>query len=266
MAQEKLSLDAERKRLQIGRRLRELRTQRGWSQLELAQRLDISQGHLSQVERGSGSLTAEQFLKVLALFNVPSTHFAPPNQRADLDLQNALARLGAHHLRESTDVLPSEQLDEVANVAREALLTGSARAVSALAPVFVSNVERLNVSGLLAKVGEVGLQRRLGWALDNTVAAVREALRTMEPGPWMQQCILAEFRLGLIRDALADQLIPRTGELTALDPLDADIATPKTYEEVKATSSPISKRWGILTGLQVADFADALKAARAERS
>src|SRR6516225_4309261 len=124
MPQEKQLNDLDRSRLQIGRKLRELRAERGWTQLDLAERLQISQGHLSQIERGSGSLTAEQFLKVLALFNVPSTYFAPSNQRADLDLQNALARLGALHLRERTDVLPSEQLDEVANVAREALLTG----------------------------------------------------------------------------------------------------------------------------------------------
>ncbi len=46
-----------------------------------------------------------------------------------------------------------------------------------------------------------------------------------------------------------------------LDP----IASKRTREEVEASASPISRQWGILTGVQPRDFAEALRAAVADR-
>jgi hypothetical protein len=47
------------------------------------------------------------------------------------------------------------------------------------------------------------------------------------------------------------------------DLLDATIRSKRTLEEVRRASSEISQRWDIITSLQVEDFVQALKAARA---
>jgi hypothetical protein len=49
--------------------------------------------------------------------------FAAPHS----DLQNALARIGALQLQESTDVLPSERLGDVSPVIREVIVAPSCR-------------------------------------------------------------------------------------------------------------------------------------------
>lgn len=89
--------------LTIAQRVRELRKERRWTQAHLAAELDISQGRLSDLERGNGSFSAEQLLRILRLFNAPITQFepAPSQTTTTAKLQNALARLGARHLREN---------------------------------------------------------------------------------------------------------------------------------------------------------------------
>ena len=54
---------------------------------------------MSEIERGDGSFTAEQFLAILKLFNVPASHFTSSTPQPDSSLQNALARLGAAQRR-----------------------------------------------------------------------------------------------------------------------------------------------------------------------
>jgi DNA-binding XRE family transcriptional regulator len=81
-------------RAHISRVVRDLRKERGWTQAELAGKLGLSQSRLSEVERGDGSFTAEQFLQILRLFNVAVDRFLGETDRS-LQLQNALARLVA---------------------------------------------------------------------------------------------------------------------------------------------------------------------------
>jgi transcriptional regulator with XRE-family HTH domain len=45
-------------RVRVGKTVRELRHARRWTQAELARRLDVSQGRLSEIEAGKGSFTA----------------------------------------------------------------------------------------------------------------------------------------------------------------------------------------------------------------
>jgi transcriptional regulator with XRE-family HTH domain len=247
-------------RTQIARRVRELRTARKWTQQELARHLDLSQSRLSELEHGDGSFTAEQLLKILALFNVPATHFAPSGQKRELDLQNALARHGASHLHESTDVLPSEQLEEMANLVREALITQSPRQLTALAPVLVRNADRLGV--VTPKLVGTGLERRLGWVIENTLEAVRTELPSVSRGPSRQQYRRAEVVLDSFLRSSSQHFLS-TGDPSAVDLLDPIVVTKRTLEEVRASSSPISQRWRIVTTLQPEDFAAALRAARA---
>src|SRR5688572_32511928 len=102
----------EKSRVEIVQKVRELRRARHLTQAELSQRLGLSQGRLSEIERGGGSFTAEQFLAILKLFNVSAAFFDSTAKSPTVALQNALARLGALHLRESEAVLPSERFEE----------------------------------------------------------------------------------------------------------------------------------------------------------
>ena len=252
-------------RLVISRKVRALREGRRWTQAELSRRLGLSQSRLSEIEQGKGSFTAEQFLAILKLFNVPVTHFAPA-RRTSADLQNALARLGANHLIENRDVLPSDRLETVANVIREVLVSpDSPRHITSLAPVLVQNIDRVSLRKLQAELIEVGLERRLGWVIANTLEAIRSELAHGLPRKWTvlyrrAELVLSNFLESSTR-ARARRASTRRAS-TSIDILDSDILSTKTLDEVQAASSGLSQRWGIATGLQPEDFIEALSAAR----
>src|SRR5689334_20395013 len=112
--------DLDTTRRGIARKMAELRRARGWTQAQLAERLGLSQARLSVIERGGGTISAEQFVVLMALFNVPVEDFLPKQDPED-EIQNALARLGALHLREVAGVLPSSRMREVSDAVREVL-------------------------------------------------------------------------------------------------------------------------------------------------
>jgi transcriptional regulator with XRE-family HTH domain len=247
----------DKSRLKIAAKVRELRRHRKWTQADLAERLHLSQSRLSEIERGAGSFTAEQFLVVLKLFNVAPSQFTDQPPDANLAIQNALARLGALHVQESIDVLPSDALEDVHDVVREALLDGSPRIITALAPVLVRNAKRLNPPKLHAELASLGRAQRLAWVIDNTLDALAHLSRNTRE--WAKLYRHAELRLQLFLDianALLDHRPP-------LDILDATIRSKRTLEEIQRGASKASRHWGIATSLQLEDFVQALEAARA---
>src|SRR5262245_44974135 len=149
------SKELENTRSVVAEKVRRLRRDRHWTQAELARQLRLSQSRLSEIEHGAGSFTAEQFLLILKLFNVGVSHFAGarPSER-ELGLQNALARLGAVHLQEGDDVLPSERLEDVNDVVRETLIAGVARQITALGPVLIANIDGVNLTRIHARLAE----------------------------------------------------------------------------------------------------------------
>jgi transcriptional regulator with XRE-family HTH domain len=255
----------EKTRRKIAVNVRALRKGRRLTQAELAAQLGLSQGHLSELERGNGSFTAEQLLFMLRLFNVPASHFAPPMLDHEAQLQNALARHGAVHLRESGEVVPSEQLDDLGDVVREALLLGSPRLLTAVAPVLVRNIDRVNLRKLRIELVHAGLERRLAWLVDNTLAAVRGELLTALSRPLAQRYRRAEAVLDVFIDFAMSQAAYQSlaGGLAQPDLLDATIGSPKTRRAVAAAASAVSQRWGIITSLRPEDFVEALRAANA---
>ncbi len=92
----------------IAGKIRALRWDRHWTQVELARKLGLSQGRYSEIERGQGSFTAEQFLEILKLFHVPVSHFTEPEKWDGPETANAPMRFGTGHLHESPTVLPSD--------------------------------------------------------------------------------------------------------------------------------------------------------------
>jgi hypothetical protein len=121
----------------------------------------LSQSRLSEIERGGGSFTAEQLLQVLRLFNVTIDEFTEPRTVED-ELQNALERLGAHHLREVSGGLPSARLGSVRAAVRETLLSPrDSRLVLALTPVLLANLDALSLDLLHDELAAVGFPARL---------------------------------------------------------------------------------------------------------
>ena len=251
-------------RADIGRGLRHLRTERRWTQAELAKRLSLSQPHLSQIEHGRRSLTAEQFLAILKLFNATVADFVADDASGeDLQLQNALARLGATHLHESSEVLPRRELRDVGTAVREALIGGGPRLVTALAPVIVSHVDRLNLPRLAASLAGIGLERRLLWLLENLARALESELRTLRSRTYGAQYRRALLVLQNFLQASSARLEPdAAAEALVPDVLDQEIRSKRTLDEVRARGSDISTRWGIVSRLQPDDFAHALRSSR----
>ena len=162
-------------------------------------------------------------------------------------------------------MLPSEQLTEVADVVRETLIGAeSSRLLTALAPVLVQNIDRLNLPKLHAQLVETGLQRRWGWLLENTLLALHQESPQLSR-PWAlryrRAALLIENWLAAFRVQSEEQ---RTTDAQPLDIIDSNIRSRGTLDEVMATASDISHRWRIATSVKPSDFAVALRAARAD--
>lgn len=250
----------EQDRLGISKKVRRLRQERRWTQAAFAKLLGLSQSRLSELEHGQGSFTAEQLLAVLTAFNVPIEHFAKVRKPEVDQRQNALARLGASHLLE-TDTLPSERIKDALAAIRETLVAAdSARHIAAIAPVIVKNVNNVNFTRLHVRLAELGLERRLSWVLENTEEALKIELDKDLPRETAVAYRRAQIR---VRFALAEQKNSRpVRKGDPEDILDTDIASEESKEETRQESSAISKRWRILTRIQVEDFVRALEAAR----
>lgn len=251
-------------RLSVAQQVRHLRQSRRLTQAALAERLELSQARLSEIERGDGSFSAEQFIALLALFNATVADFAPPASKPDVadELQNALGRLGANHLYESPEILPSEHLSTAASVVRETLvLAKHPRLITGLAPVIVQQIDAINLHQVNSELAQVGLQRRLGWLVENTAEAVERigssAPRRLATNYRAARVILGNF-LGLV---YSEQQTPPEDPKIGVDFLDQNIRSERTLGDVVATASPISRRWRIATSIQPNDFEAALRAA-----
>jgi hypothetical protein len=176
-----------------------------------------------------------------------------------------LARLGAHQLQEQSDLVPSEDLDEPTEVVRETLIEGEPRFLAALAPVLVSNIDRISLGKLYLDLAKVGLERRLGWICENTLAALGLALKGEVPRSWAQRARRAEVVLSAFLEA-TPTIGPANGKPPIVDALDRTIRSKKTLDQIKASSSDISRKWDIVSSLTATDFAESLRAARVAHS
>ncbi len=242
-------------RTSIAAAVRALRTGRGWTQAELAERLGLSQSRLSELERGAGSFTAEQFLELLRLFNVPASNFVRSKRDASTELQQALARFGAEGLYVSRDVLPSDERSELVHVLRDAIVAGSPRLVTAVAPVLLARSESVNLNRLQAQLADLGFERRLPWLVENTLSGLhRRYLDGVEMTNLRSHTTPLEVFLDYFGGVLASSRAGRPPDV-----LDSTIRSKKSVDEIRASSSEISRRWGIVTALQPEDFLTALE-------
>lgn len=250
-------------RASIVAKVRQLRQERRWTQAQLASLLGVSQSWLSDIERGKGSLSAEQFLLLLKTFNVTADCFSPARGESASHIQNALARLGAGHLVENSDLLPTERLREASDVLREVLVAAEwPRHIAALAPVLVSQIQYLNLSKLSAQFAELGYERRFGWLLENTLEAIRreegEALPRERRVLYRRAATAIRAVLSLLNARAGQQRIPD-------DLLDTGGMSEESIDQIRQEASETSRRWGIVTRIGVEDFLQALRSARETR-
>lgn len=251
-------------RQQIASSIHKIRTTRGWTQAQLAARIGVSQAQLSAKERGESSFSAEQLIEIMRLFNVGLDHFVDAPDPED-EIQNALARHGATHLREIEDITPTERLQRVGDtVARVLLGPASARLITALAPVLVKNISSINLFQVHQQLKEHGRDQRLGWLVENTrdAVAMSSAPLPSQRAKHRQVLMVLEHYLDTHAPAAANL---EAGSLKATDLLDDDMASRKTLVAVWSKASPISRRWGVVSALQPADFARAMEDADASR-
>lgn len=242
----------------IGETVRELRTQRRWTQRELAARLGLSQARLSEIERGGGSFSAEQLIEILKVFNVGVDRF-DPDPRPDESLQNALAAFGAKHLRESRALVRAEHGTPVEAVRAVLLESASARWVTGLAPLLVSRVDSIPLSAMQSDLAQAGRPWRLPWLVENTLAALAGE-KPAASLPWRRAYARAEVVLGNFLDHVASHHEREPDG--ALDLLDKGVRSAKTLRGLVESRSGISRRWGVVSDIQVEDFVVALREAR----
>lgn len=248
----------------IGPKIRALRHERDWTQARLAKLLGITQGYLSQLERGdAGSFTAEQLLTVLRQFNIPIDHFFPGSPAASGQIQNALARTGAPHLVEA-ELLPSEKLRNASDTIRETLVAGdSARQITSLAPVFVENASRLNLTRLRAELAALGLERRFGWATESIHEAIKHESEQVLPREWRLKYRRAVAALdSFISPLILFAPLENPDRPSPYDILDPDITGVEALKETIASGSEIARKWRVATRIETDDFIRALRAAR----
>ena len=248
----------------IGAKVRELRKERRWTQERLAALLGITQGHLSQLEHGKQSFSADQLLTLLKHFNVQLDYFAPGKASTGSQLQNALAWQGAAHLAESENILPSERLKSATAVIRETLVSAdSARQIAAVAPVFVEHAGQINLTRLRNEFSELGLANRFGWAIECTLEAIKLESAQVLPREWRLKYRRAAT---IIETYIAPFIIlsptPNPDQPPPFEVLDPEITSPEALKEVVANLSPIARKWRIATRIEVDDFVRALRGAR----
>ena len=245
-------------RQEIALKVKNLRKGRGVSQGELARLLRVSQSWLSEIEAGKGSFSADELIFILKYFNVPLSHFEAAPVAAGDAIQKALAHYGAAHLVEDRAVLPSERLEGLGAVIREALLdAGSARWLTALAPVLVRNIDQVNLQKLHAQFQDYGLQNRFLWLLDNVAEAVRE---TLDEGVPRKESIALQRALTAL-EGFRVWTQPPPGEAAEgpEDTLGPGLLALESGNEIRERASKLSRAWKILTPIQVEDFKSALR-------
>ena len=103
----------------LGKRIKQLRQQRGWSQAQLSKKLNVHQKQISGYERGIHSPSIELLVRMAELFNVSFDYIAFDNREekniipiADRELMQAV--LNTFIVKNRFQRLASETQDQTA--------------------------------------------------------------------------------------------------------------------------------------------------------
>lgn len=167
-------------------------------------------------------------------------------------LECRLEQLGASHLRRHSDPSPSPSPSVhsslvTSSIAETLVSAEHSRLLTALAPVVVKQIEYVRFPIVLDRLVDLGLSHRLGWLIDNINEAIRVDLSPTET-------TARAYRRYLVLSTL--QVHPSSHPI---DVIDRHIRSAQTLAEVQLNSSAISRKWGVVTDIQPADFAEALR-------
>lgn len=249
-----LTLTIDRLRADIARQLRERRKARGWTQAHLAALIGLSQSRLSEIERGAGSLNAEQLVLAGRAFNLPlSALVGDVDADRTGELQNALVRHGARHLRADPSVSPSSRYERPLQILVDVLVDPrSERWVTALAAVFVWSVDTTPLPALAAALAEAGVPRRAGWFAENMMEATASAFDVRS-----RNWAVRVRRAHALATGFVTSVQPPP-DATAFDPFDPGFRTAASIHRAIASASDASRRWRVASTLQPSDFAASL--------
>jgi transcriptional regulator with XRE-family HTH domain len=238
--------------------LRALRAERGWTQRRVATALGTSQSRLSVVERGEGSISAEQLLTAMQLFGVPAERFRPAGVTRAGVMARARALLG------SPDAVGAPSVEPRADAA-QALLVEVLLAprqvthLQVLAPLLVRNLDLIALPRVYERLEQRGRGARLGWLADAVAAAI-QALSTPLPGAWDPLARHAEVALYAFSTQLQDARDrSERSRLLVEDVLETGLCSAVKLEALRRENGVEAKAWGIVTGCGVAGFAKALQ-------
>lgn len=251
----------------IGEKLRTLRLARRLPQRQLAAALAVSQATVSRIEAGKEAISIRQLIAICRLFNVLPTDFIPEEGSAKTQIRRSLIRHGARNLVDDERTLPSKRLAEAKEALKETLIAAeSPRDIAALAPVIVQNAATLPLVGVSSDLNRLGahLERRLCWLLENVIAALDEELKTPLPQIWKVRYLRAKTRIAGNFNIIKQRWNPIYGQKPPADEdlVDTDLVGSAAINQARTQSSEISKRWDIISNLQVDDFVRAIRESR----
>ena len=123
---------AERDRLEFGKRLRELRRDRGWTLAQLAKRSGVAISTISKAERGVMALTYDRMLQLARGIGVDMTEFFAAEGQAFAPGSFVMAPAGTFRRQEAGNYVYEMLFPEVRNKAMTPML-GTLRADTPLA-------------------------------------------------------------------------------------------------------------------------------------
>lgn len=239
--------------------LKKIRQERNWTQVKLAELLGLSQSRLSEIEKGKGSLTAEQLLVLLETFHLTLSDFsyAPVTEHSRY-LRSALTRLGAATIISHRFTSPSQLLYDIQELIREILVEVPSRDhICHLAPLIVSHIREINFDSIGMKLYDLGVDGRLWWIVEGTLWAVRER------SCWSQSKEVAEMyeeakELLAMKSKSANYFFSYRRAYPN-DVVDRDVVNQQQLEQVRRERDALATRWRIVSRVRLEDFTKALE-------
>jgi hypothetical protein len=118
------------------------------------------------------------------------------------------------------------------------------------------SIDELSLPALQNNLNDAGVPGRLPWLLENIQHAI-----TQQERPADRQWRLRYSRAGVVIESHLAHLQHLQDVDNTPDPFDPGIRSTKSQTKVWANASAVSRRWGVVSALDVDDFSKALREA-----
>lgn len=250
--------ELERIRRKIGPLLRQSRRERGLSQSDMAQIVELSQSRLSELEGGKGSLGGEELLFLvqegyLDLYDMIE-------QREPIDQENLQTRL-QKQLRPRQLLqkrLSFQSRQEEMDLMSEVLVCASqASMITDLVNLVVHHGQWLNFDAMAMKLYALGIDGRIWWLVEGSLWAVRHRLRWHLPAH-ISQIYKRANDLLVIKSKTSNQFFSLR-KAAPEDILDGDLIRAELVEKTRVNRDALASRWRMITSITLQDFAQSLE-------